>query len=164
MSDQELDDIINGLKTDQSMSTLAETPSSNGNDDNINQFIIDKMTRLVENGMDTIESLQQTVVTGFEPEELSAFSSLIQSVIKAADTLNKINISNKKAKTDKELKILDVETKKHLSMAKGGNTTNVLVATREEIIQKFLTAAKKEAESAVIEVESSEFIKPEEPK
>jgi hypothetical protein len=165
IDDKELDDIIKDLKTDKPIestnNSVSTTPTIN--DDNINQFIIDKMSTLVKNGMDTIESLQQTVITGFEPEELVALSTLIQSVIKAADTLNKINIESKKSKTAKELKLLDVETKKELGKSRGGNT-NILVATREEIISKFLTAAKEQAEKEIIEAPEEDYSKPEEPK
>ena len=165
-NDKELDDIIDGLKTEKSLDILNSAVSASPpdvTDDTLNQFIIDKMTTLVKNGMDTIESLQQTVITGFEPEEMTAFSSLIQSVIKAADTLNKINIESKKAKTAKEIKAMDIATKKQLG-GHSTSTTNVLVATREDVIKQFLTNAKKEAEKVIKTIPEEDYTKLEEPK
>ena len=112
------------------------------------------MGKLVEEGIETIEAIQQTVITGFEPDELQAYSGLLMSVVKAADTLNKINLQNKKDKTSKELKQMDID-KKQLSPAKGGNT-NILVATREEIIERFLDNNKKAIEADVTDVEDVE--------
>lgn len=146
MSD-ELEDILEELKNDDSISTLNDQPSAEKldiNDENVNDYIMQKVGRLIESGLDTVEAIQQTIASGFEPEELQAFSGLMTAITNAANTLNKINVENKKAKNAKELKNIDIEAKKELGNGetKGGNT-NVLIATREEIMKQFLNNNKK---------------------
>jgi len=159
MADEELDQILDELKNDESMSTLNEESSAEKldiNDDNVNEYVMQKVGRLVESGIETVEAIQQTIASGFEAEELQAFSGLLASVTKAAETLNKINIQNKKAETAKELKELDMKNRKALSGAHGGGTTNVLVATREEVIEKFLNKNKKAIEADFTEQEEGD--------
>jgi|TARA_R110002126_G_scaffold13626_2_gene58740 phenylalanyl-tRNA synthetase alpha subunit len=156
MSD-DLEDILEELKNDESLTTLNEpqpVEKIDINDDNVNDYIMQKVARLVESGIDVVESIQQTVATGLETDELAAFSSLISSVTHAADVLNKINIQNKKAAATKEIKEMDIEAKKQLSAGNNSNggTTNVLIATREEIMDSFLEKNKKVLDVTDVEV------------
>jgi len=151
----DLDELFEELKTDESLTSLTKTQSAdkiNVNDDSINDFIMQKAGKLVEDGVDTIDAIKQTVLTSFEPDELAAYSDLIKSVVKAIDTMNKINLQNKKDKSAREIKKMDIELKKELPAAQGGNT-NILVATREEIIQGFLEDVNS---AKPIDIESEE--------
>ena len=157
MPDEELDQILEDLKNDDSISTLNETPSAERidiSDDNVNDFIMQKVGRLVESGIETVEAIQQTIASGFEAEELNAFSGLLASVTHAADVLNKINIQNKKAAAAKEIKEMDISSKKQLSAGnQGGTTNNVLIATREEVIERFLEQNQEVIEAEIIQSE-----------
>jgi hypothetical protein len=155
MPDDELDNIIEELKNDDSLSSLSETPSAERldiNDENVNDYIMQKVGRLIESGIETVEAIQQTIATGLEADELNAFSGLLTSVTNAAEALNKINIQNKKAKATKEIKEMEIEGKKMLGSG-GGNTgnTNILVATREEVIERFLNKNKNYLEAEFTE-------------
>lgn len=145
MSD-ELDDILSSLDDQETeiANNDSQTCEDNSlNDENVNQFILDKMGSLVDQGIDTIKTIQQGVVSGFEPSELLALSSLISSITKAAETVNKINLQNKKSKTAKELKKIEVEHKsKQLENGNNGNT-NILIATRDEIFKQFIEENKQ---------------------
>ena len=61
-------------------------------------------------------------------------------------------IQNKKAASSKEIKELDIEAKKQLGSGsnKTGNT-NILIATREEVIERFLDKNKKYIEAGIVE-------------
>ena len=145
MSDDDLKTILKELENDETLSSLNETTSADKldiNDETVNDYILQKVGTLIENGIQTVESIQQVIASGFEPEELQAFSGLISSITNAADTLNRINIQNKKSKTAKELKQMDIDNKTKLPEGRGGNT-NVLIATREEVIERFLEKNKK---------------------
>ena len=155
----DLDQILDELKNDDSITSLNETPSAEKldiSDDNVNDYIMQKVGKLIESGIETVEAIQQTIASGFEPEELQAFSGLINSVTSAAETLNKINIQNKKAEASKEIKKMEIDSKqKQLSDGGGGGTTtnNVLIATREEIVAQFLDKNKDVIEGEIIESE-----------
>jgi len=147
MPDEDLDKILEDLKNDQSIASLADQPQQDRIDvdkDNINDYVIQKVARLIETGIETVESIKQTIASGFEVDELQAFSALIGAVTSAADTLNKINLQQMKAKSAKQLKKMDIASKKQLGNGGGhGGNTNVLIATREEVIERFLNNKKE---------------------
>jgi len=152
MPDDDLEKILQELKNDESITTLNQPQTAERldiTDDNVNDFVMQRVGRLIESGIDIVESIQQTIASGFQPEELDAFSTLLTSVTNAAEVLNKINIQNKKAKATKEIKQMDITAKKQLPG--GGNTTNnVLIATREEIIERFLEKNKDVIDASTI--------------
>ena len=82
---------------------------------------------------------------------VESFASLIRSVNDSLNTINKINIQNKKAKVSKELKEMDLQ--KQLPPI---HQTNVLIATRDEIIRAMLNKSTKHSsnDNNVIDVES----------
>jgi len=109
---------------------------------NINEYILQKTGTLIDAGLGAVSDLKDFIVQGQNPDEIAALSELISSTTKAIEALNKINLQNKKAKTDKELKAIDIEGKKAIAGSLPGNNitnnTNVLVASREEIFKQLL--------------------------
>jgi DNA-binding protein len=144
---ENIDELLEQLiKKDESLSSLVENDSAKRldiNDENINDFILQKSGQLIENGVETIDILKQTILTGFDPGELSAYSDLIKSIVKAIDTVNKINIQNKRSKTQKELKEMDTTARKELPESKGN--TNIIIATRDEIMKNFVEDVKQKS-------------------
>lgn len=128
-------------------------------EDNINDYILQKTSNLIEAGLGAVEDLKDFVVQGQNPDEIAALSELISSTTKSIEALNRINLQNKKAKTDKELKTMDIEGKKAIAGSlPGANITNNtvnLVASREEIFKQLLSDVKDEpievVDSIVIE-------------
>jgi hypothetical protein len=144
MSD--IDTLLSELSTFQfpQPTTAKSVPrgtQTNITENNINDYILQKTGNLVEAGLGAVQDLKDFVVQGQNPDEIAALSELISSTTKAIEALNKINLQNKKANTDKELKIMDIEGKKDIagSLSNGvTNNTNVLIASREEIFQHLL--------------------------
>ncbi len=167
MPDDDLDQILEELKNDESITSLNEAPSADKldiNDENVNDYVMQKVGRLVESGIETVEAIQQTIASGFSADELQAFSGLLNSVTSAAETLNKINIQNKKAAASKEIKEMDIASKKQISDGKvalgsggQGGETNILIATREEVIERFLSENQNAIEVSVEEDEEEEI-------
>ena len=128
-------------------------------EDNINDYILQKTGNLIDAGLGAVSDLKDFVVQGQNPDEIAALSELISSTTKAIEALNRINLQNKKAKTDKELKTMDIEGKKAIAGSlPGANITNNtvnLVASREEIFKQLLSDVKDEpieiVDSIVIE-------------
>ena len=127
-------------------------------EDNINEYILQKTSSLIEAGLGAVSDLKDFIVQGQNPDEIAALSELISSTTKSIEALNRINLQNKKAKTDKELKTMDIEGKKAIAGSLPGNVTNNtvnLVASREEIFKQLLSDVKDEpieiVDSIVIE-------------
>jgi hypothetical protein len=132
-------------------------------EDNINDYILQKTGNLIDAGLGAVSDLKDFVVQGQNPDEIAALSELISSTTKAIEALNRINLQNKKAKIDKELKAIDIEGKKAIAGSLPGNniTNNTvnLVASREEIFKQLLNDVKDEPieiiDSTVIEENSN---------
>jgi len=154
----DLDELLNQLKNGENtvLTPLPTAVKQELNDDNINQYILDKAKILVDNGIDAVEALKQVVISSAEAEEVSAYSDMYKSVVGALDTLTKITNTNKRIKAAKELKELEIKSKKELP----GHTTNnnVLIASREDIIKNFLEKGK-----AVIDASFEDKTEPHEP-
>jgi hypothetical protein len=161
MSD--IDTLLDELSSFQFPQTTARsvprgTPT-NITEDNINDYILQKTGTLIDAGLGAVSDLKDFVVQGQNPDEIAALSELISSTTKAIEALNRINLQNKKAKTDKELKAIDIEGKKAIAGSLPGNniTNNTvnLVASREEIFKQLLNDVKDEpievVDSIVIE-------------
>jgi hypothetical protein len=121
-------------------------------DQDVNQYFLNKSKAVIEAGVNAIQDLSPYVTQGQNPDEIAALAELMSATTKALDTLNKGNLIDKKAVKDEKLKRIDIQGKKELLELQPSknvtNNTNVLIASREEIMQKLFS---KKAE--VIEIE-----------
>jgi len=129
-------------------------------------FVLKHSAELVENSVKSILELQKLTVAVGDPEMMSGLASLIAASTGAIETVNKINIQYKKAEANKELKKIEIEGKKEIQKLKNdgylnlpAGQTNILVATREEIIAQLTGKAKEKAVNVtndIIELEKPE--------
>lgn len=150
----EIENIIQELKNDevQTFTNQSKKISEDKSltDENVSDYVYKKSSELVESTLSAVESLRDTVLTGSDPKEIAALSQLINSATKALDQLNKINIQNKANKNSLELKKMEIESNANRPMLP--NTTNVVIATRDEIMkQLFDKPVKKAAPLELIE-------------
>jgi hypothetical protein len=158
-SDNEIDSIIEQLKADAVPSDIAKpykpTLSEEVNDENVGDYVYKKSAELVESTLGAVQNLKDTVLTGSDPKEIAALSQLINSATKALDQLNKINIQNKQSKTN--IKIKEMEIAANVDRPLLPNTTNVLIATRDEIMSQIFNP--KLAKKQPLEIVDAEFSK-----
>lgn len=135
----EIESIIQELKADEikSITTTENNKTENFNtitDDNVGDYVYKKSSELVESTLNAINILKDTVVTGSDPKEIAALAQLINSASKSLDQLNKINIQNKTNKNNMEMKKMEIESNANRPALP--NTTNVVIATRDEIMKQ----------------------------
>jgi hypothetical protein len=120
-------------------------------------IILKKASKLINTGLGAVDDLKDFIVQGQNPDEIAALSELISSTTKALEALNRINLQNKKAKTDRELKEIDIAGRKAVAGMLPNNNitnnTNVLIASREEIIKQLLEAEKEVEPITIIDSE-----------
>ena len=104
-------------------------------EDNINEFILAKSEELINSTLETIASLKPLISSTADAKSMSGFAEIIKAATGAMDTLNNINIEKRKAKTTRELKQLDADTKKLLANNQKPNNTVNIVAGRETIMK-----------------------------
>jgi hypothetical protein len=131
-------------------------------ENNINEYILKKTGNLIDAGLGAVEDLKEYIVQGQNPDEIAALSELISSTTKAIEALNRINLHNKKAKDTKELKKMDIDGKKEIASLTTSDVTinnNVVVASREEMLQRlFATVDQPEFQMVDVNLDSTKLI------
>lgn len=160
-NNNEIDSIIEQLKNDSVPSSIVVNENSNDEsitDDNVNSFVYKKSVELVSASLGAVQTIRDSVLTGVDPKEIAALSQLINATTRALDTLNQINLQNKKSKSNAELKKMELEANKMIA-SKIPQTTNILIASRDEIL-KGLNGKKTSKNDDIIDM-SLEDIKEE---
>jgi valyl-tRNA synthetase len=124
-------------------------------------FVIQHSAELVENSVKSIMELQKLTVATGDPEMMAGLASLIAASTGAIETVNKIHLQAKKAEANKEMKLLELEGKKEIQRLKNdgylnlpAGNTNILVATREEIIAQLTGKAKEKSVNTIDTIEA----------
>lgn len=169
----QIDDFIKGLNTPPG-TTVATAVVTRTNDNaaaeepkvdapktdvEIQDFVLKNSAKLAELSIKSVQELQKVTVATGDPEQMASLASLIAAGAGAIETINKIHLQNKKAESAKDVKKLEIEGKKEIQKLKNdgylnlpqGNT-NVLIATREEIIAQLTGKAKNKPIDDVVEV------------
>jgi len=152
-NDNEIDLIIQELKAEEIPVVKKLPPVTNEkvDDENVGDYVYKKSTELVESTLGAVQSLRDTVLTGSDPKEIAALSQLINSATKALDQLNKINIQNKVNKSNVEIKKMEIEANANRPVLP--NTTNVLIATRDEVMKQLFDKPVKKISDDIVDVE-----------
>jgi hypothetical protein len=147
MAVNEIDSIIEELRNDSVPETKNTTKielKEKVTDENVSDYVYKKSSELVESTLGAVQSLKDNVLTGSDPREIAALSQLINAATKALDQLNKINLQNKQAINDVEIKKMEIESN---SKALKSTQTNVLIATRDEIMSQLFDKSSKKTNS-----------------
>ena len=156
-NNQEIESIIEELKADEINTPIRPKPVEvqKIDDENVGEYVYKKSSELVESTLGAIQSLKDNVLTGSDPKEIAALSSLIGAATKALDQLNKINLQNKQAKSNVEIKKMEIEANANRPLIP--NTTNVMIATRDQVLAQIFdkTSDKKQDKLDYIEGEFS---------
>ena len=115
--------------------------------EDLERFVIERGGELIEDALEMVATVKDFIISAPNAEDVDALAGLINATSAAMDTLNKINIADKKSDTSVKLKTMDIESKKELLQA--DNTQRVL-ATREEIF-KMLIDKSKPIEAEIID-------------
>ena len=152
----EIDSIIQELKAEEVPAPTVNDASPDDvkvNDENVGEYVYQKSAELVESTLGAVQSLKDSVLTGSDPKEIAALSQLINSATKALDQLNKINIQNKVSKSNVEIKKMEIEANANRPMLP--NTTNVLIATRDEVMKQLFDKPAKKPAGEILDADFS---------
>ena len=151
----DIDAIVDELRADAVSSAPREVyvqEIQKLNDENVSEYIYNKTAQVIEMGLGAINAIKDSVVSGQDPKEISALAALINSVTKATDNLNKINLQTKQHKNNLEVAKVEANGSKANLLPQ---TTNVLIATRDEIMSKLFDKSSKKDKIELIEGEFS---------
>lgn len=135
--DDTVDSILNQLK---SVPSLAKTTEKSQNKDispeDLEKFIIQYTSRLVENATESVEFVKDNVQMAPSPEDVVSLAELIKSTSGALEVLNKMVINKAKNKTSVQIKEMDIANKKQELDTKVNLT---LTASREEMMNRLFS-------------------------
>jgi len=121
--------------------TTNESPKEKVTEDNIQQYVFDSATDLIDSSLYTLNKIKQSVTNVMDHKELTSLAELIKATTSSIEILNKVAMDNKKLQNARDIKKMDIEAKKQLSEGKVKNQTNILIASREEMMDKLLDKA-----------------------
>ena len=134
--DAELEKILNDLKPSHKpglnmpISTLQPTISSQPvqrlTSDRLDDFVLQNASNIVQDGVDMIKDLKNSISQTIDPDEVSSLADLIKATNGSLEILNKLNITNKKLGVKSNGKIIN-----------SGNT-NVFIGTREDALKTIM--------------------------
>lgn len=137
-----------------------DIPSTN---EEMKDFVAKHSAELVQNSVKSIMELQKLTVATGDPEMMAGLASLIAASTGAIEAVNKMHLQNQKIEAAKELRKMDIEGRKEIQRLKNdgylnlpSGQTNILVATREEIIAQLTGKAKEKASTAVYELSATQ--------
>ena len=148
---------VNEEKKDE---VKVDIPSTN---EEMKDFVAKHSAELVQNSVKSIMELQKLTVATGDPEMMAGLASLIAASTGAIEAVNKMHLQNQKIEAAKELRKMDIEGRKEIQRLKNdgylnlpSGQTNILVATREEIIAQLTGKAKEKASTAVYELSATQ--------
>ena len=157
-SSNEIDAIIDQLRGDAVPSQpkpTEKTEVENLNDDNVSDYVYKKTAEVIEVGLEAVNNLKDMVTAGQDPKEIAALAQMIGAVTKAIDNLNKINLQTKQHKNN--LEVAKVEASGTKALPIGTQTNNIMIATRDEVMNKLFDRPSGKKEK--IELIEGEFSK-----
>jgi hypothetical protein len=157
-SSNEIDAIIDQLRGDAVPSQpkpVEKAEVENLNDDNVSDYVYKKTAEVIEVGLEAVNNLKDMVTAGQDPKEIAALAQMIGAVTKAIDNLNKINLQTKQHKNN--LEVAKVEASGNKSLPIGNQTNNIMIATRDEVMNKLFDRPSNKKDK--VELIEGEFTK-----
>jgi hypothetical protein len=105
----------------------------------LEDFVREKGANLIEDALEMVATVKDFIISAPNAEDVEALSGLINATAAVMDTLNKINIQDKKADTSIKLKTMEIKAKKELQEADVGVK---IMLTREEALKTLVNNAK----------------------
>lgn len=126
--------LTNNLKQSIGVINRKVKENSENHDEDLEAFILRSSKELVECGIDAINEIKQTVMMNPQSDEVGALAEIFKGVSSAMNILKDIQITKIKTKSSKDIKEMELESKKQLEID-DDNSSKGLRMTRDEIFK-----------------------------
>jgi hypothetical protein len=133
-------DLLEQLKGTTKVKRDLEESNLNLSKENLEDFLLQYSGKLIKGSVDYVEDVKQFITSAPDSKDLEALSKLVGASAAAIESLNKIHISNQNNENKKEIKQMDIESKKELQ--NNNNQRLGLTLNREELLKKLLNDAE----------------------
>lgn len=139
----EIGDLVDQLKNAEKYLKKPEKAEEEFNLDpeELEKFILNNAGKLVKKSIDMVDEVKQYVETAPESRDVSSLSELINASSSAIETLSKILVQNKRDKTQKEVKQMDIDGKKQLMQ---GEFNAKVMLSRDDVMKELFAKVEKE--------------------
>jgi len=135
-----IDDLLSQLQSSNQVARDADKQDHFKLDkEDLENFLLQYSGKLIKGSVDYVEDVKQFITSAPDAKDVESLSKLVGAAAAAIETLNKIHISDQKAKSTKELKIMDIESKKALQQQ---DTETKLLLNREELMKQLIGDAQ----------------------
>jgi hypothetical protein len=138
--DDVVDDLISQLKNTEQAKKEIDKSEPDVNKENLEEFLLKYSGKLVKDSVEYVDDVKQFITSAPDYKDLEALSKLVGASASAIESLNKILISNKANENRKEIKEMDIQSKKEL-MNHSQNSIGLTI-NREELLNKLMKDAK----------------------
>jgi len=114
----------------------------------IDEFVTASLQELIISNIETVKKVKNSVQVGMDWREVESFAELVKATTGAMAALQKLNADNKKLKVAQKLKKMDIEAKQTRA---NKIVNNVLIASREEVLNKLIGKVPLQLQDATIE-------------
>tara|TARA_R110001592_G_scaffold249438_2_gene511917 strand:- start:3255 stop:3704 length:450 start_codon:yes stop_codon:yes gene_type:complete len=135
-----VDDLLAQLKGANLAAKEVEKNEFNLDKDKLEDFLLKYSGKLIKDSVDYVEEVKQFITSAPDSRDVEALSKLVGASASAIESLNKILISNKTNDSRKEIKQMDIDSKKEL--AKENDQRLGLTINREELLKQLIDDAK----------------------
>jgi hypothetical protein len=133
--DKDVDSIISQLKDRNKSMKKAAREMTTLNKEDIEKFIIDNAAAVVTHSLEMIEDMKDITIAGGESEAIEAMAELVKATTGAIDSLSKLKLADDKIKAQKQLKEMDINSKK---IGDSGVGASGIYISREELIKELV--------------------------
>ena len=135
-----IDDLLSQLQSSNQVARDADKQDDFKLDkEDLENFLLQYSGKLIKGSVDYVEDVKQFITSAPDAKDVESLSKLVGAAAAAIETLNKIHISDQKAKSTKELKVMDIESKKALQQQ---DTETKLLLNREELMKQLIADAQ----------------------
>ena len=151
----EIGDLVDQLKNADQYLKKPEKAKEEFNLDpeELEQFVLNNAGSLVKKSIDMVDEVKQYVETAPESRDVSSLSELINASSSAIETLSKILLQNKKDKTQRTVKQMDIDGKKQLMQ---GEFNAKMMLSRDDVMNELFSKVKEEEVKNITPVEPQE--------
>jgi len=135
-----VDDLLDQLQTSAQVTRdIKNNDNFKLESEDLQEFLLQYSGKLIKGSVEFVDEVTQYITNAPDAKDVESLSKLVGASAAAIETLNKIHIANEKNKSSKELKIMDIESKKQLQ--EDDNKTKLLL-NREELMKQLIDDAK----------------------
>lgn len=150
--DDSIKQFLTDLQTIKSDQSVAVPRTDAATKDNLEEFILKNSSEVINSAVSMMKNVEINVQAIQGPEEIAAYSELVNASTNAIETLSKILIQKQKAEAQLTIKKMDVENKKELQ---SNDHQMKMVASREELLKLMISNNQQPKQEIIVEAEST---------